>query len=451
MAITVGTSTATSGNRTTGFTLVIDSGVVANDILILCVTNRGATTDPIVVDDDIGGNLWAKLAGQNANTNGAGTVWWKRATSATASKTITVSGCTNSAAGCVTPFTGASLGATPYAGVVSEANASGDESQAQITTTRAGSMVCLAIFCTSNDTLNPNTQVATSPSVITERAEGVSSGGSDCSATFCAAIKASAGATGTISWQQTDGTGASIAFELLEAVAALAANAGSFTLTGNAATLAAGRKVAADAGAFVLTGSPAALVFGYNLGASAGSFTLTGVDVGMSRTRVLTADAGSFALIGFSAGLLDARSLFANGASFTLAGSPAALNSGREILAEGGSFSMTGAAANLAAARKIDAATASFSLTGAVASLLHGGAVGANSGAFSLNGASASLEAGRRLSADSASFVLTGSAVQLLTGRRLASSPGSLTLTGSGATLIYSGGGASAPAFLAFF
>lgn len=92
MAITVGTSTVTSGATTTSFTLVINSGVVAGDILVLCATNRDATADPTVTDDDSGGNTWTKLSNQNADTNGAGTVWWKRATSGTASKTITVFG-----------------------------------------------------------------------------------------------------------------------------------------------------------------------------------------------------------------------------------------------------------------------------------------------------------------------------------------------------------------------
>lgn len=215
MAITVGTSTATSGNQTTGFTLVINSGVVSGDILLLGVTNRGATADPTVVDNDTGGNTWAKIGNQNADTNGAITVWWKRATSGTASKTITVSGCTNSASGCVTPYTGCLGSGNPYGTPVSEANASGDESQAGITTGTDGSFVCLFVGCTSNDTLNPNTYTATSPTTLTERAEGVSSGGSDCSMSHASAEKASAGATGTISWLQTDGTGASMAFELL--------------------------------------------------------------------------------------------------------------------------------------------------------------------------------------------------------------------------------------------
>ncbi len=253
MAITVGTSTVTSGQQTTGFTLVINSGVVAGDILLLGVTNRGATADPSVTDDDSGGNTWAKVANQNADTNGAGTVWWKRATSATASKTITVSGCTNSASGCVTPYTGALASGTPYGTPVSESNASGNNVQAGLTVGTANSFVCLFVHCTSNDTLNPNTYTATDPTTLTERAEGVSAGGSDCSCSHASAVKTSTGATGNLGWSQTSGTGASIAFELIvqtatEHTTSLAADGGgSVVIAASTREVPAGA-VAADGG-----------------------------------------------------------------------------------------------------------------------------------------------------------------------------------------------------------
>lgn len=221
MAITVRTSTVTSGANTTGFTLVINSAVVAGDILLLGVTNRDSTADPTVVDNDSG--TWLKVHNQNANTNGAITVWWRRATSATASKTITVSGCTGSASGVVTPYVGALAVGTPYGTPAGEANASANETQVGITTTRPGSFACLFVGCTSNDTLNVSTYVATDPATLAERGEGVSSGGSDCSMAHASAVRSAAGATGNISWSQTNGTGASAAFELIiaETVAAV--------------------------------------------------------------------------------------------------------------------------------------------------------------------------------------------------------------------------------------
>lgn len=218
MAITVGTSTVTSGAAGASPTLVINSGVQAGHVLYVGVTNRDGTTNPLTVtDNDTGGNAWALVAHQNATTNGSIETWWKRATSGTASKTITISGGTGSTAATVTPYIGVLATGTPHGTPVSEANASGNETQAGIVTGAAGSFVLLFVGCTSNDTLNPTTYTATDPTTLTERAEGVSTTGSDCSMSHASAARANAGATGAISWAQTDGTGASIAFELLAA------------------------------------------------------------------------------------------------------------------------------------------------------------------------------------------------------------------------------------------
>jgi hypothetical protein len=239
MAITAGTSTATAAATTTSLTLVINASVAAGDVLVLALVNRDATADPSVSDNE-GAGSWTKLANQNATTNGALTVWWKRATANTAGKTITATGFTGSCAGGVTPFRGVSIGTNPFVGttVVSEANASANETQAQITTLRDGSMVILVVGCTSNDTLNVATQAATDPASLAEKFEGTSTGGNDCSVSLACAVKTTAGATGAFTWTQTDGTGASIACALLPEVAAtLTADSGGYTLTGTSVTL----------------------------------------------------------------------------------------------------------------------------------------------------------------------------------------------------------------------
>jgi hypothetical protein len=417
MAITVGTSTVTSGNQTTGFTLVINSGVVAGDILILLVTNRGATTDPVVVDNDVGGNLWAKIANQNADTNGAGTVWWKRATSATASKTITVTGCTNSASGCVTPFTGAAVGSTPYGTPVSEANASGNEVQAGITTGRDGSMVCIGVYCTSNDTLNPNTYVATDPSSLTERAEGVSSGGSDCSASLAADIRTSAGATGNISWSQGDGTGASIAFELLRAWEPLAANGGSISLSGTAASLEAGRLVAAGTGAYTETGTDASLEVGRMLSADGGADALTGTAASLEIGYLLSAGSGGYTLTGQDADLIH------DTAGYTMPADP-------------GAFSWTGGDSGLRVARRLDSESGSFSESGQDSSLEYGREVQADAGAFAIAGSDAALIVGRAFAADAGAFAIAGSDAALEYGYLLAAGSGEYVLFGDAVTFV---------------
>ena len=84
----------------------------------------------------------------------------------------------------------------------------------------------------------------------------------------------------------------------------LTAEAGSFTLSGQAAGLVAARKLSADAGAFVLSGQTVALRADRLLTASQGAFTLTGQDADLiAPSYTLTADAGSFTLTGKDATL----------------------------------------------------------------------------------------------------------------------------------------------------
>lgn len=225
-----GSAFVSSGANTTSCTATIDAAVQSGDVLVLDVVNRDSTANVSVTDNDTGGNTWTLKTNQAANTNGSGQRWWKRATSGTAGKTITVSGATGSVACAGQAYSGCEASGDPLGATVGEANASANETQAGITTTRSLSWVLHMVACTSNDTLNPGNRTATSPTTITERGEGTSSGGSDCSVSHASAEKAAAGATGNISWSQTNGTGASMANELLAPIS-LGDDSDSFTGT----------------------------------------------------------------------------------------------------------------------------------------------------------------------------------------------------------------------------
>jgi hypothetical protein len=402
VAIVPGTVTVTSGANTTGFTLVINSGVLAGDVLLLGITNRDATANPTVVDNDTGGNTWLRHVTQNATTNGSISVWWKRATSATASKTITVSGCTGSASGLVMPYRGCLATGTPIGTAAGEQNASGNETQVEITTSVADAYVCLFVGCTSNDTLNPATFTATNPTVLTDRSEGISTGGSDCSLAHASARRTTAGATGALNWVQTDGTGASTAFELLPALNAyaLACTGGSAAIAGADAGLRATRHLSAAAGSVALTGTSATLFRGYRMVAAGDSVALTGSSAGLRATRLLSASPGSTTLTGFDAGLRVSRLLSAQPGSTVLTGSSAGLLATRLLSADAGTLELTGTAAGLFRGLRLHADSGSITLTGGDATLTHEGfgepelahyTLDAAPGSFTLTGGSANL------------------------------------------------------------
>lgn len=242
----------------------------------------------------------------------------------------------------------------------------------------------------------------------------------------------------------------------------LTAAQGSFTLTGEAASLTAQRKLTAGQGAYSLTGQAANLLRGFYLGAAQGTFTLAGQASGLTVQRLLTASQGAFTLTGQNAGLTVQRLLSASQGSYALTGQAAQLLHGFALLAGQGSFTLTGQAAGLRLARLLTAEQGTYTLTGEAAGLRRGwyllasqgfytfigydagltyaGSGGAyfltaSLGLFTLTGEAASLAAARRLTAGQGAYVLTGQAAALLRGYRLGAGQGSYALTGEPAGL----------------
>lgn len=445
MAITqVGTAVLPTGNPTTGFTVGIGSGVVTDDVLVISITNRDGTGDPSVTDNDTGGNAWAKLGGGATGLS----VWWKRATSATASKTVTVGSCVGSSSGVLAAFRGVTKAATPYENVTTESNASANETHAAISPTRDGCWVFLCVANRTND-IAIDTQAATSPAVLTELGEKLSTGGSDCANSMAAAEQATAGSTGSITWAQTDAASVSCVFDLLPAVSMVAAQ-GSFTETGNAAGLTVQRKIVAAQGAFVETGNAAGLFRGYPMAAAVGSFALVGNDATLTYTPssgyTLTADAGAFAETGNDAGLTAQRKLTANAGAFAETGNSAGLTAQRKATVDAGVFVETGNSAGLFIGRKVVADTGTFSETGNDAGLTAQRKVTANAGTFALTGNDATLTytptGAYSMVASTGSFALSGQGAGLIAARKLAIDAGAFALTGNDATLTYTPSGA---------
>lgn len=84
----------------------------------------------------------------------------------------------------------------------------------------------------------------------------------------------------------------------------LTAEAGSYTMAGQDASLRSALKIAAGAGSYSLTGQDASLRFGRKIAAGAGSYSLTGQDAVLRAIRRIAAEGGSYALTGYDANLL---------------------------------------------------------------------------------------------------------------------------------------------------
>lgn len=203
--------------------------------------------------------------------------------------------------------------------------------------------------------------------------------------------------------------------------ATITGDSGSYTLTGTAATLKAGRKLAADSGTYNLTGTAAALKVGRKLTADSGTYTLTGTAVAFKRGYALGAESGTYTVSGTSVNLKAGRKLTADSGSYALTGTDVTLNyspaGSYNLTAESGTYTLTGTAATLKVSRKLTA----------------------DSGTYALTGTAAGLAKGVRLTAESGSYTLTGSNVAFARTYVLTAESGAYTLTGTSAGLTWSG------------
>jgi hypothetical protein len=212
MAVSFVTNALGANNSTTSFSVTLPA-TQAGDIIILEYVHRGTP------DGTIGGTYSGPAFSEKheqlfATSTFTGRTLWSRATGDHAGQTVTGTGLTNSCAAIVTIYRGAKSSGDPLAAatIVGEPNASGNETQAEITTTVNGAWVVLVVV--NSPDVAVTSQACTSPGSLSARAELLSTGGTDTAIAHASAEKATAGATGAFTWAQTDGVGGSWAYAI---------------------------------------------------------------------------------------------------------------------------------------------------------------------------------------------------------------------------------------------
>jgi hypothetical protein len=197
---------------TTSFSITLPT-TAADDIIVLEYTHRG-TGDATLGGTYSGPAFTEKHDQQYATSTFSAKTCWSRATGNHSGQTVTGSGLTNSCAAIVTVYRAALASGDPLvdATIVGEQNASGDATNAQITTASDGAMVVLVVA--NSPDLAISAQACTSPGALTERAEVLSTGGTDTSISHASAVKSTAGATGAFTWTQTAAANGSWAYAI---------------------------------------------------------------------------------------------------------------------------------------------------------------------------------------------------------------------------------------------
>lgn len=215
---------------------------------------------------------------------------------------------------------------------------------------------------------------------------------------------------------------------------------GTFTLTGNAATLAKGVKLTADKGTFTVTGNAATLLQSHKAIVDAGTFTLTGNDVTLTKgggvnNPVLTVDTGTYVVTSNGATLTKGYLLTVDKGTFTLTGQPATLSRTYNLPVDKGTYTLTGNDATLNKGSRLLADAGAYAVTGNDAILLRTYRLTTDAGAYVVTGNDAALLHARVLLVDAGSFLLTGQPITTARGYVLPVGKGTYVLTGRPANL----------------
>lgn len=227
-------------------------------------------------------------------------------------------------------------------------------------------------------------------------------------------------------------TGGDLTFAYARAVVA---ESSSYGLTGGATDLDLTRRLVGESGALALTGQDVALTFGRTLVTAGSSFALVGDDVLLDLTRVLAGGSGSFTLTGSDVTLLHGRVVTMAETSFTLTGIDAALKRGLRVDAAGSTFMLVGTDVVLRVPR-IELDTVSFALSGGATGLSVTRRLSVENGSFVLVGTVMSARATRMVSLASGNFSLVGAAAALQQNRVLAGGSVNFTLTGDSVVVL---------------
>jgi hypothetical protein len=221
---------------------------------------------------------------------------------------------------------------------------------------------------------------------------------------------------------------------------------GSFTISGQAATTAASRKLANAEGAFTISGQAAAFSRGHSIAGAEGAFTISGQAAGLGIG--MPGAEGAFVISGQSATLTYTPhgnyTLSGAEGSFTISGQAGALNRAGKLAGAEGSFSISGQA--MLPAVGMSGTEGAFVISGEPATLNRGIKLAGAEGAFVISGQSSVLGHGYNFAPNEGSFVISGQSSKFPVALSMKGVEGSFVISGQGAVLSYTpvgGGGVS--------
>lgn len=154
----------------------------------------------------------------------------------------------------------------------------------------------------------------------------------------------------------------------------LTAQKGSYSVTGQSATVLRHKSLTAQTGSYSYTGNTANITYTPNasiftLTAQTGMYTVAGQAATLYRNRRLSAQVGTYAITGVSADithvpLANVYNLIAEGGSYTLSGISASISRNRRLSTSSGNYQTTGISATILKSKRLSAHTGIYTYTG---------------------------------------------------------------------------------------
>lgn len=292
-------SGALSGSST--MTVTTLANIAAGSLIVVATGNFDSSLRSISSVSDSAGNSYVN-ATTSANGNNKSEIWYKANCAALSSGgTITITFSSSFSAGGGGTACAASVTGVTTVGPLDQVAQNNSASATSITTTTGtlsrANEICFAASY-DND----------SAGVTYTEASGFSSINSDIASGARLALSyETVAATTAISYTPTFSSAGAIVQPVATFIGpidtTLTASAGSYALSGAAATLGKLYRLTADAGAYVLAGFAATFPRAVRLTATAGSYILTGAAATLRHGIMMAANAGSYVLSGTSASL----------------------------------------------------------------------------------------------------------------------------------------------------
>jgi hypothetical protein len=408
--------------------------VTANDFVVVIVAcpNSGASgaAPTITVDDSDGLNTYTerKILNRDPGAAGDGTtlgIFTSTITDAVTNGTVTVT--LSDAAGSKTvqiyrirPATNEVISYSS-AGVGSTGNANSFTGASAVSVTNGDIIFgCVSLEDNGACTGDSDTTNGSWSTIVTRIADN----GSDTNSTTQGSQYKQVTATGNQTWSgaTSDGTSKQFAADyiIVNVDKVLTANAGSYAITGTAASPLRGRKVDATTG---------------------GSYAITGTDVSISSTgsRVVNAEAGSYAITGTDASTLQAWKTTAATDSYAITGTDTpVLHGWLTDATTGGTYTITGTDASMVYGHKvIPDAAGSYAITGTDVAIQRSTAksIAALAGSYTITGTDATTTHTSKITAAAGSYAITGTDATFVRTFSVFPASGSYTLTGTDVTL----------------